>query len=659
MRHSRKGQLPDRPYFDVHRAQHLLDRDPTCKVSAPGHNKQGIGMKLLISALWIALVTAAQTQAQDNAWLQIDAQPTEDEAIDSAQYYESFLPDVAGFALASGWYVIALGPYSEITAQNLLQVYRDSGQVPADSFTSYAQDYAQQFWPLGVNLLVAPEEIITTLLPEPIATPETIATPEPELLPELQPEPEPIATPTPEAPQPPAETEQPTVIAQTPATLAPQTIAEARSSESLMSRVERRQLQQALSWAKVYKGDIDGQYGPMSRRSMKAWQSANSFEPTGVLTLGQRNGLLAEYRLAVETIGLRTVRDTRAGISVLLPMAQLSPAQYTYPFARYAQLDGAQAGALLISQQGDRTTLNSLYKVIQTLDSIPPGGDRTLRRDTFVISSQNDAVISHTQARLANGEIKGFTLVWPRSDETAYNMILAQMKTSFSPIEGILKPSDTTVQSVDTDLLSGFEILRPKHNRSGIFVADSGLLLTTVEAVEGCTSLTIDRDFSAEVTATDPALGLVIVTPKEPLSPIAVGRFSTLPVRLGEDIMVAGYSFEGVLDTPSLTTGTVADDKGLTGETDIFRLTLPAMPGDAGGPVLGAGGTVLGLLQDPTNGPRQLPDDVSFAVTAEALVQLLERNGIASRTSQSASSVATTTQAQTARDITALVSCWG
>ena len=259
-----------------------------------------------------------------------------------------------------------------------------------------------------------------------------------------------------------------------------------------MSRDERKQLQRALSWADVYKGDIDGQYGPMSRRSMKAWQNANTFAPTGVLTLSQRNGLLADYRFAVETIGLQTVQDMRAGISVMMPLAQLSAAQYTYPFARYAQRDGEQAGALLISQEGDRATLNSLYKIMQTLDSIPSGGERVLQRDNFVINSQNDAIISHTQARLTNGEIKGFTLVWPRSDATSYEMILSQMQSSFTPIEGILKPSDTALGTVDNNLLSGFEILRPKHSRSGIFVADSGLLLTTIEAVEGCSSLTID-----------------------------------------------------------------------------------------------------------------------------------------------------------------------
>jgi S1-C subfamily serine protease len=630
----------------VHRAKHLLNTDLTQKVSAPRRRIQGRGMKLLISALWMVLVTAAQTQAQDNAWLQIDAQPTEAEAEESAQYYESFLPDVAGFALASGWYVIALGPYSEITAQNLLQVYRDSGQVPADSFTSYAQDYAQQFWPLGEDLLTAPEEITITLLPEPIVVPT----------------PEPIVVPTPEAPAAPealVEPEPPAVVSQTPTPQSAQTLIEARNSESLMSRDERKQLQRALSWADVYKGDIDGQYGPMSRRSMKAWQNANTFAPTGVLTLSQRNGLLADYRFAVETIGLQTVQDMRAGISVMMPLAQLSAAQYTYPFARYAQRDGEQAGALLISQEGDRATLNSLYKIMQTLDSIPSGGERVLQRDNFVINSQNDAIISHTQARLTNGEIKGFTLVWPRSDTTSYEMILSQMQSSFTPIEGILKPSDTALGTVDNNLLSGFEILRPKHSRSGIFVADSGLLLTTIEAVEGCSSLTIDRDFSAEVTATDPDLGLVLVTPKDPLSPIAIGRFSTLPARLGEDIIVSGYSFEGVLDTPSLTSGTVTDDKGLNGETNLLRLTLPAMAGDAGGPVLSAGGTVLGMLQEPHKGARKLPEDVSFAVTAEALVALLERSGIWSRKSETTSPVANAARAQTARDITALVDCWG
>ena len=174
-------------------------------------------MKLLISALWMVLVTTAQTQAQDNAWLQIDAQPTEAEAEESARYYESFLPDVAGFALASGWYVIALGPYSEITAQNLLQVYRDSGQVPADSFTSYAQDYARQFWPPGEDLLAAPEEITTTLLPEPIveSTPEPVVVPTPE---------------APTAPEAPAEAEPPLVVTQTPEPQPTQTLTEARNS---------------------------------------------------------------------------------------------------------------------------------------------------------------------------------------------------------------------------------------------------------------------------------------------------------------------------------------------------------------------------------------------------------------------------------------------
>jgi hypothetical protein len=54
-----------------------------------------------------------------------------------------------------------------------------------------------------------------------------------------------------------------------------------------------------------------------------------------------------------------------------------------------------------------------------------------------------------------------------------------------------------------------------------------------------------------------------------------------------------------------------------------------------------------------------LPEDVSFAVTVEAMLALLERSGVWSRKLGTSSPVANTARAQTARDITALVSCWG
>jgi hypothetical protein len=54
-------------------------------------------------------------------WVQIEARPTEPQALERAQDYAARLPNVNGFALPSGWYAIALGPYDPFTAEQELR----------------------------------------------------------------------------------------------------------------------------------------------------------------------------------------------------------------------------------------------------------------------------------------------------------------------------------------------------------------------------------------------------------------------------------------------------------------------------------------------------------------------------------------------------------
>ena len=638
-------------------------------------------MTRLVLAFWLTLMAAAQGNAQETVWMQIDAQPTEAEAEESARYYESFIPDVAGFELDSGWYVVALGPYTPEDAANLLQFYRDSGQIPSDSFTSLAKDYQRQFWPRAEVLIEPPtnavsppndaqadslsnessEGITVTVLPTELFSELPSAPPAPTASAVMA-----IDPPTPELEPAPTKNDiSPPASSDTGETGESENTSDLAgplnpASYSVIPEKEnsRQILQRALTWSKFYTGEIDGDLGPKSRAAIRAWQTAKGHEATGIMTKRQRARLTSEYALTLVNIDLQQIRDDRAGIAMMLPMTQLGAPQYSYPFARYAHQGNQNSGVLLISQAGDRTTLSSLYKVLQTLQSIPLGGTRKLNRSSFVISSENDIIFSHTEATLGNGAIKGFTLAWPRKDRSGYEAILAAMRASFTPIEGVLKPLDSAQQTLDKDLLSGFEIRRPKHSKSGIFVTESGALITTAKAVEGCRAITIDRDFSAEVTAIDINLGVALVTPTEALSPISVGRFSKLPARRREQIVTAGYSFEGVLETSSLTNGVITDTKGLFDESDQLRLTLPALSGDAGGPVLGATAAVLGMLKDRETGARTLPDDVSFAVTSAALVNLLKRNGITARTTGTVATLSTGQRAKTGRDITAMVSCW-
>jgi S1-C subfamily serine protease len=161
------------------------------------------------------------------------------------------------------------------------------------------------------------------------------------------------------------------------------------------------------------------------------------------------------------------------------------------------------------------------------------------------------------------------------------------------------------------------------------------------------------------VVATDDALGLALLEPATAQAPISFASFLTAEPRLKSDVAVAGFSYEGRLSAPSLTFGTLSELTGLNGEAELSRLTLAALPGDAGGPVLDAGGSVMGMLL-PASGTtgRTLPADTSFALDASTVAAFLAANGVTTSATDSVTSVDPVELNTKAADMTVLVSCW-
>jgi hypothetical protein len=111
-----------------------------------------------------------------------------------------------------------------------------------------------------------------------------------------------------------------------------------------------------------------------------------------------------------------------------------------------------------------------------------------------------------------------------------------------------------------------------------------------------------------------------------------------------------------------LTQGTLEETQGLNGEQGLSRLSLQAMAGDAGGPVLDGTGAVLGmLLPAQTMGGKDLPAGVAFAASSSAIAGILTNPQGPALTLGAATGAETPTHdALTARvrDMTVLVSCW-
>ena len=592
-----------------------------------------------LTRLWVGIVlwlaASAASWAQE-VWVQIEARPTLAEAEERARAYANVFPNVAGFAMSTGWYAIALGPFSAEAAADQLAVLKGERLIPDDSYISDGRRFGRQFWPVG-GAVSAPA---------------------------------PVAQPLPDAPAPaaPAPTTTATETVILPAALPDETPAEARRSEAALSAEERKEIQAALQWYGHYQGAIDGAFGAGTRRSMASWQSSVGLEGTGILTTAQRDRLLSGYRAERAAIGLADVSEDEAGIEITLPLALVEFDRYQAPFVHFKERNGSGYRVLLISQAGDRKTLAGLYDLMQRLEVVPLEGERSLSAASFVLTGQNETLQSYTMATLKGGLIKGFTLISPAGDAARAARVLEAMKAGFRP-RGDHALDDSLGAPIAVsrdDLVSGLAVRRPILMRSGFFVDASGRVATVAEVVKGCGRITIDGDIEMTVAALDEASGVALLAPATALAPTGVARLKPGASVIGAEVAVAGYSYPGTLSEAVVTFGRLADTRDLSGNDARARLEIRTLDGDVGGPVLDVTGQVIGMLLPSTaRDGRILPDDVALAVDAAAIRSVMaaaDRAGadgaVAADTVTAAGALAPEDIARMGRDMTVEVSCW-
>lgn len=584
------------------------------------------GISVVVAAGLMGMVWTGRGWAEP-AWLQIEAQPSLAEAEARARDWAGQLPGVSGFAMSTGWYAIAIGPYDSLdAAEAQRRELRASGAIPLDSYVSDGKRFRQQFWPFGTSAGVTP--------PPAAAVPETTS---------------PATEPAEAAPTPEVQTEAPA-----------ETLAESRALEAALSPEDRMAIQSALAWQGFYSASIDGAFGRGTRASISAWQEATGVEPTGVLSSIQQAQLLGAVAADRAALGLTEVTEDQAGIAITLPLGLIEFDHYEPPFVHYRAKDGSGVTALLISEPGDQNTLFGLYDAMQSLAIIPMEGPRQRERGGFTIEGANDEIRSYTQATLSGGLIKGFTLVWPADQDAQMARVLATMKASFQPLgKTALDPTLGQPLGVSrADLMAGLELRQPEFARTGFFVTEAGAVLTAGAGIESCERLTIE-DHDADLAFVDPSLGVAVLTPRLALAPASVARFAAAEPAPGADLALAGFSYPEALSAPVLSFGTLSALTGLADEPEQARLALKALPGDVGGPVLDATGAVMGmLLPTEASGDKLLPEDLSLAVQATALAPVLAEKGFAPLAAETVGTRAPEDLARIAQDFTVQIACW-
>lgn len=568
----------------------------------------------LLASLWAGSLAEAQ-----NAWVQVEAQPTLTEAEGRARAYSDTFPNVQGYRLPSGWYAIVLGPFSPDEAQRQLDLLRGERLIPADSFVPETPGFGQRFWPVGADLAETAPPITPLVIPE---------------------------------------TQTATIVAPVPEN---ETTEQARVAEDALTPDQRMDLQRALQFYGVYTGKIDGSFGRGTRASMADWQGANGFEPTGILTTAQRAALIEGWTSERAALGLEPVSEPEAGIAMDLPLGLVEFAGYQPPFVTYGPKDGSGYQVLLISRRGDGKDLAALYDRMLAMSAIPIEGERGLQAASFTISGEGNGTSAYAMARMEGGMIKGFALIGPTADSARRLRLVEQMQASFTPLPGKVLDANLGEPSATptADLVKGLEPRRPILSRSGVYISATGAVLTTTEVLQGCTQITLDGRHAARVAYQDDLLGIAILEPDAALAPRAVAELAPALPRLDSDVLMAGYSYEDKLSAPVISSGTFSEASGLNGEKHIARLTLQTLPGDVGGAVLDSTGAMIGLLAPRKDeAGRELPKDVSFILQGSAITAALQDKAAMPAPATTTTTLAPEDLARRARDMTVLVSCW-
>lgn len=617
-------------------------------------------VRAFFAALFLIVLSPLTAIAQSSYWVQIEAHATLRTAEDFAARYETRFGGIAGFRIAGGWYGLAVGPFPtpEAAEQRRAQLLA-AREIRDDAYVTDNTIYGQQFWPVGGQMspsIPATPDTPTNEVPTLGAPLADAGNPAPAADAVADAAPGPDATMTADVDPAPAE---PVAVAIE--DLPDEPVAEARRLEAGLSREEKMEIQIALQWYGYYRSLIDADFGPGTRSAIRNWQSAQGVEATGFLTTRQRVALVTDYQAAVARFGFGPVRDDAAGIELTLPLAMVAFDRHEAPFAHFREINDSGMRVLLLSQEGTQNTLFGLYEILQTLEVIPLDGERDRSRDGFIIRGTSPTARAHVEARLRGGAIKGWALLWDPSADADAELVLSAMRDSFRAIDGVLPSTmGATASTVARrDLVAGLEVRRPVRSRTGFFVDAVGTVVTTSEAVDGCGRVTIDEAYRARVRSVDPELGIAVLSPEDPLVPLAFAQFSTQSLRQGASVRVSGFSYQDTLTRPILTFGEMADLHGLNGEDVLRRLTLQAEPGDSGGPVFDGNGAVIGmLLPRVAMTRRMLPEDVNFALSAEAILATLAAAGVTGTESRAATSMSAEILTRVSADLTVLVSCW-
>jgi S1-C subfamily serine protease len=207
---------------------------------------------------------------------------------------------------------------------------------------------------------------------------------------------------------------------------------------------------------------------------------------------------------------------------------------------------------------------------------------------------------------------------------------------------------------------------------TGFVISNNGHVVTNHHVVDGCVgdilgNLSGEAQVKLRLVSSDETNDLALLQAPSPFKEIATIRQSAL--QPGDGVTAIGYPYHGLLTSDfTVTTGIVSSLSGLFNDTRFLQISAAVQPGNSGGPLLDAGGAVVGVVAAKLDALKvaratgNIPENINFAIKTGALRDFLDNSVVPYQTADARlelnrKDLKTAEIARNARGFTLMISC--
>ena len=338
---------------------------------------------------------------------------------------------------------------------------------------------------------------------------------------------------------------------------------------------ERLKIQAALLWAGDYTGEPTG--GDPMLAAIKNFQKRHKTKITGELTPAERAELVAAAKVHEDEFGWNVVVDPATGIRIGLPTKLVPFARDAARGTRWSSAhDEVQVETFRIKDP--KLTLAALFEQQKKEPATRRVETSVLHDDNFFISGMQGLKLFSVRAKIRDGDVRGFTMLFDQMMETIVAPVTVAMASSFSPFPERSAPYAALARSVEYG--------------NGLVVSAQGHIVTDLKLTEGCQVIVASGLGNADRIADDKDNGLALLRVYGPrkASPLALTRDAP---RTGELTLV------GIPD-PKEQDGSrkLTEIKARLADGSAIELRPPVpMAGFSGAAALDAQGQFVGMME--------------------------------------------------------------